>query len=70
MTIGEHMVAAREKHGLTRPQLARKAGLSSEIIGKYERDEHFPGLVNLLSLSDVLGISIDEYVGHKVGGKK
>lgn len=66
MTIGEYMTAARENRGLTRPQLARKAGLSSEIVGKYERDEHFPGLANLLSLSDALGISIDEYVGHRM----
>lgn len=66
MTIGEYMTDARENCGLTRPQLARKAGLSSEIVGKYERDEHFPGLANLLSLSDALGISIDEYVGHRM----
>ena len=69
MTIGEHMTAARQKQCLTRPQLGKKAGVAAETIGKYERDENFPGLVNLLSLSDVLGISIDEYVGHNVGGK-
>ena len=70
MTIGEHMTVAREKHGLTRPQLGRKAGVATECIGKYERDENFPGLLNLLSLADALGISIDEYVGHKIGVEK
>ena len=70
MTIGEHMTAAREKEWLTRQQLSEMSGVPVTTIGHYERDDRFPGLANLLSLADALGVSIDEYIGHKVGGKK
>jgi transcriptional regulator with XRE-family HTH domain len=66
MTVGEHMTAAREKKWMSRQQLSVMSGVPVSSIGQYERDARFPGLVNLLSLSDVLGISIDEYVGHGV----
>lgn len=66
MTIGESMRAARERAGLTRRQLSERSGVHVLTIGKQERDESVPRLLNVIDLADSLGITIDEYIGHGV----
>jgi transcriptional regulator with XRE-family HTH domain len=66
MTIGESMRAARERAGLTRKQLSERSGVNRETIGKQERGETAPMLLNTIDLADSLGITIDEYIGHGV----
>jgi transcriptional regulator with XRE-family HTH domain len=66
MTIGESMRAARERAGLTRRQLSERSGVHALTIGKQERDESVPRLLNTIDLADSLGITIDEYIGHGV----
>lgn len=66
MTIGEHMRKAREKAGLTLMELSELSGVTPGSISLYERDRRTPGLYSLMSICDVLGISIDEYVGYKL----
>lgn len=66
MTIGEYMRTAREEAGLSQEQLADKSGVSKRSIEQYENNLTSPGLMNLLSLSDALEVSIDDYVGHRI----
>lgn len=66
MTIGKSMKAARERAGLTRRQLSERSGVHVLTIGKQERDESVPRLLNVIDLADSLGITIDEYIGHGV----
>ena len=64
-TIGQNMREHRLNAGLTMKKLADLAGVHPQTLGSYERDEATPGAFNLIALSDVLGISIDEYLGGK-----
>lgn len=66
MTVGEATRAARERAGLSIGELSRKSGVSPTTIGTIESDHSEPKLVTIEILADVLGISIDEYVGHQV----
>ena len=35
----------------------------------YEKDEHQPGLFNLVVLADTLGVGLDEYIGRQAKGR-
>lgn len=67
--IHEAMRKAREAKGLTRCKLAKSAGVDQHSLIGYETGENAPGLFNLIALADVLGLSLDEYVGHEVKPK-
>ena len=57
----------REKRGLTQPELARLSGISQVTISALEIGRNSGGNLDTIELlADALGLSIDEYVGHKV----
>jgi len=64
LTIGEAMRAARLEAGIRQNKLAECAGIKHSLVSDYERDMRYPALPTLISLADVLGISIDEYIGR------
>lgn len=66
MTIGESMRAARKKAGLTIRQLSERSGVTEWTISANERGITIPGVFTAIDLSDALGISVDEYIGHNV----
>ena len=68
-TMGQSMREAREKAGLTLSGLADMSGVLVSSLGRYERDVTIPGIMNLVSLTDVLEISIDEYIGRNPFGR-
>lgn len=63
-TIGNNMRLARKKTNLTLMKLAELSGISYQAINRYEIDKTMPGIDKVEILADVLGISIDEYIGH------
>ena len=69
LTTGQAMRLAREKVGYTQRGLSLAAGLSKNMVNEYEADRMQPSLYSLISLADVLGISIDEYIGHQIKNK-
>lgn len=67
MTRGEYMRRARRNAELTIKQLAALSGVSANAIGGLERGRRISGqYMTIEVLADALGLSIDEYVGHKV----
>lgn len=70
MTRGEHMREARLKAGMSIPELTFKAGIGAGCLGALERGANNGNITTIEMLADALGISIDEYIGHKVGGKQ
>ena len=60
------MRRARERAGLRRYELARLSGISTNTISNIEHDNRHGGIDTITILADALGISIDDYVGHKV----
>ena len=67
MTIGEKIKKLRMEKGLSQEKLAEKLHVSRSTVAKWEADGGVPEIDNLLQLSFVLGISIDELVGNPAG---
>lgn len=59
MTVGERMACLREARGLTREQLAKKVGVTRQMIYKYESNITDPRLLIFTCIADVLGVSLD-----------
>ena len=68
MTIGEAMRKARKRKRMTVDELAQKSGYHSKQIWSWEKDTFLPRLTAVIDIADVLGVSVDELVGHTVGG--
>ena len=66
MTRGEYMRRARRNAELTIRQLAALSGVSANAIGGLERGKRISGqYMTIEVLADALGLSIDEYTGHR-----
>ena len=66
MTRGETMRMHRERAGLSQYELAELSGVTQKTIYALEHDKNNGSVTTVELLSDALGLSIDEYVGHKV----
>ena len=66
MTRGEYMRSAREEAGWALIDLAEAAGVSRGNLSYLERDRHAGTIGTIEALADVLGLTIDEYIGHRV----
>ena len=58
--IANRLVQLRKQHGYSQDELAAKLGLSRQAVSKWERAEASPDTDNLIMLSRVYGISLDE----------
>ena len=54
LRIGEALRAARERRGLTRPDLAPLLGITTQVYGRYERGEAKMHVTRLVHLSEAL----------------
>lgn len=61
---------ARMAAGLTVKQLADKSGYSAGTISGMEYNTRSPMLLTVIDLADVLGLSIDDYIGREVPKRK
>ena len=66
MTRGETMRMHRERAGLSQYELSDLSGVTQKTIWALEHDKNNGSVTTVELLSDALGLSIDEYVGHKV----
>lgn len=60
MNIGQKLKEARAKRGLTQEKVAEQIGVSRQTISNWENDRFYPDIVNLIYLSDLYSISLDE----------
>ena len=60
MTLGEKIKNCRQKLGLSQEQFAEKINVSRQAITKWENDSGIPDIDNLILLSKVMGVSLDE----------
>lgn len=58
--FGQHLRALRKKKELTQEELAERADLGVNIVGRLERAVIAPGLVSILKLSVALGVPAKE----------
>lgn len=65
MTIGQSMRKSRKNAGLTLQKLAFFSNSTTSFLSRLERDMFNPNIKKVIELSDVVGISIDDYIGRK-----
>lgn len=65
-TFGEILKEKRKEKGYTQPKLAKKLGVSLQIIWCWENGKHFPNLMVAADIADLFGCTIDELLDRKV----
>jgi putative transcriptional regulator len=59
MSFGEHLRALRDEAGLSRAELARRAGVPASTLRNWENDRGFPSVAAGLRLAGALGVAVE-----------
>jgi len=62
--LGERLYELRKGRGLSQEELAERLGISRQAISKWECGESLPDTDNLIAISRLYGVSLDELVGN------
>ncbi len=62
VSIGNRLYQYRRKSGLSQEELAAKLGVSRQAVSKWERAEAAPDTDNLINLSKIYGVTLDELI--------
>jgi transcriptional regulator with XRE-family HTH domain len=62
IAFGQRLRELRAEHGVSQDQLARRAGIHSTAIGRFERGKREPRLRSILRLAEGLGVEPDRLV--------
>ena len=65
MTFAQKLKELRNRAGMSQEKLAERVGVSRQAITKWETDKGAPEMENLLALSDLFGVSVDELLGRE-----
>lgn len=65
--VGPRVRQLREERGLSREDLAPRAGISARGLEQLEKEGSNPTLVSLVGVARALGVSLDELVGTDEG---
>lgn len=63
MSFGKRLSAVRKERKISQGELAVKAGVHSNLIGRYEREEALPSIEVASKMSDALKVSLDYLAG-------
>ncbi|WP_158800268.1 helix-turn-helix domain-containing protein [Pedobacter sp. L105] len=63
MNIGDRITTLRKAKKISQADLAKEAGVSREIIGRYERNDVSPSVEVAKKIADVLEVSLDYLAG-------
>ena len=66
MSYNVAAIKARENAGLTVRELAEKAGFDYMTLYHFENNKRACKITTVMKFADVLGISLDEYLGRKI----
>lgn len=70
MTFAEKLKLIRKQAGMSQEQLAEKLGVSRQAVTKWETDTGIPDIENMMAISALFDISIDELLSNEKGKKK
>ncbi len=70
MTFAEKLKTIRKQAGFSQEKLAEKLGVSRQAITKWETDTGIPDIENIMAISALFDISIDELLSNETGAKK
>ncbi len=65
MTFAQKLKEMRTRASMSQEKLAEKVGVSRQAITKWETDKGAPDMDNLMALSDLFGVSVDELMGRE-----
>ena len=66
MNIGQKLKNARLSTELTQESIAEKIGVSRQTISNWENDKSYPDIINVIALSNLYSISLDELLREDV----
>lgn len=70
MTFAEKLKSIRKQAGMSQEQLAEKLSVSRQAVTKWETDAGIPDIENIMAISALFDISIDELLSNERGGEK
>lgn len=70
MTFAEKLKSIRKQAGMSQGQLAEKLGVSRQAVTKWETDAGIPDIENIMAISALFHISIDELLSNEKETKK
>ena len=66
MTLGERLLAYRNRVGLSQEKLAEKIGVTRQTVSKWEKGLSVPDADLLVKLADILEVSVAELLGGNI----
>lgn len=69
MTFAEKLKSIRKQAGMSQEQLAEKLSVSRQAVTKWETDAGIPDIENIMAISALFDISIDELLSNERGAK-
>lgn len=70
MTFAEKLKTIRKQAGMSQEKLAEKLGVSRQAVTKWETDAGIPDIENIMAISSLFDISIDELLSNERGAKE
>ena len=65
MTFAEKLKTARKNAGMSQDALAEKLGVSRQAVTKWETGRGIPDIENIMVISNLFGISVDEFLSSE-----
>ena len=65
LQTAQRLLEYRKSSGLSQEELAERIGVSRQAVSKWERGEASPDTDNLIALSEVYGVTLDELTKGK-----
>lgn len=62
MELGEQLQKLREQKNMSREELAQEMNVSRQAVYKWENNKGYPDIENLIKLSDLYNITLDELI--------
>ena len=65
MSFGNNLRTARKEKGITQEQLADMLNMSRQAVSKWESENGYPETEKLLTMSKLLGVSLDYLMDNR-----
>lgn len=62
LNLGEQLKRLREEKNLSREELAQEMNVSRQAVYKWESNKGYPDIENLIKLSDLYNVTLDELI--------
>ena len=70
MTLAGKLKSIRKQAGMSQEQLAEKLGVSRQAVTKWETDAGIPDIENVMAISALFNISIDDLLSNEKAAKQ